>query len=178
MGGLAKIEDRISARAPVTLDGMAYMPTSTYFDQGRELTFDEDYRAIRWMQENVSGTPVIVEAQVVEYRWGSRFSIYTGLPAVLGWNWHQRQQRTGHDMDVWDRAAAIDAFYRTTDLETARSFLQEYDVRYVVLGQLERAYYDGEGMAKFEAMDGHLWQEVFRAGQTVIYEVSPQVVTQ
>ncbi len=178
LAGLAKIEDRMSDRAPITLDGMAYMPTSTYFDQGRELTFDEDYRAIRWMQENVSGTPVIVEAQVVEYRWGSRFSVYTGLPAVLGWNWHQRQQRTGHDMDVWDRATAIDAFYRTPDPEAARRFLEEFGVRYVVLGQLERAYYDGEGLAKFDTLDGSLWHSVYRDGQTVIYEVSPQVVSQ
>ncbi|MFQ5617215.1 MAG: DUF2298 domain-containing protein, partial [Anaerolineales bacterium] len=101
LGGMAKIEDRMAEDAPHTLDGMAYMPYARYNDNGRDMHLDEDYRAIRWLQENVEGSPVIVEGNTVEYRWGGRYSIYTGLPAVLGWNWHQRQQRTGHDSDVW-----------------------------------------------------------------------------
>ena len=171
LGGLAKIRDRMSLDAPITLDGMAYMPFSTYSDQGRNLNLDEDYRAIRWMQENVPGTPVIVEAQVVEYRWGSRYAIYTGLPAVLGWNWHQRQQRTGHDSQVWARGREIQDFYMTNDQNSIHNFLDTHDVGYIIVGQLERAYYDGPGIEKFQQLDGVIWQEVYRDGETVIYEV-------
>ena len=39
-----------------------------------------DAQAIRWLQDNVVGTPVVLEGRSPVYRWGSRISIYTGLP--------------------------------------------------------------------------------------------------
>ena len=171
LGSFARMRDRVNLDAPITLDGMAYMPYATYFDEGRELFLVEDYRAIRWLQENVEGTPVIIEGQVVEYRWGARYSVYTGLPAVLGWNWHQRQQRTGHDLEVWARDTGVDEFYLTNDLNVALEFLDRMDVAYIVVGQMERAYYGGPGLDKFELHDGRYWEEVYRDGETVIYRV-------
>jgi uncharacterized membrane protein len=115
---------------------------------------------------------VIVEAHTGEYKWGSRFSINTGLPAVIGWNWHQRQQRefvTGND--IWARVGEVEAFYTTNDLAIVNDFVANYNVKYIIVGQLERAYYPGEGLDKFEQQDGNLWQEVFRIGDTVIYQV-------
>jgi hypothetical protein len=95
------------------------------------------------MQENVQGSPVIVETHAVEYRWGSRFSIYTGLPSVLGWNWHQRQQRVSvGDVAIVERAYAISSFYMTRSIEEATAFLDEYDVQYVIVGKMERVYFD------------------------------------
>ncbi len=139
----AKLRDRMSDEAPRGLDGMAFMPAATYNDLGRSFSLAEDHAAIRWMQENVDGSPVIVEANVPEYRWGSRYTIYTGLPGVLGWNWHQRQQRlVSGDAVVTERALAINDFYLTRSIEEAIAFLEQYDVRYVVVGQLERIYFE------------------------------------
>ncbi|MEN8240750.1 MAG: DUF2298 domain-containing protein [Chloroflexota bacterium] len=167
-----KIKDRISADAPATLNGMTYMQFAEYPDEGGVVDLAEDYRAIRWMQENVAGTPVIVEANTPLYRWGSRFSIYTGLPAVIGWDWHQTQQRgTSQVSDVHGRQDAVHQFYRSEDRSEVIRFLWEYDVSYVIVGQLERNYYPGPGLDKFEALDGNLWQEVYRDGSTVIYQV-------
>ena len=74
--------------------------------------------AIRWMQENIEGSPVIVEGNMVEYHWGNRYTIYTGLPSVVGWNWHQRQQRAAlPDGTVESRVADVGAFYSTTNIE-------------------------------------------------------------
>ncbi|KAA3643128.1 MAG: hypothetical protein DWQ07_21665 [Chloroflexi bacterium] len=167
-----KIVDRMSPDAPFTLDGLAYMQYANYGDQGVDMDLNNDYEAIRWMQENVQGSPVIVEAHTGEYRWGSRFTINTGLPAVLGWNWHQRQQRgIVADAEVWQRAGAIEEFYITSDNLRAQKFLDTYDVSYVIVGQLEQAYYPGPGLDKFEQLDGVLWTEVYRGVDTVIYEV-------
>ena len=124
------------------------------------------------MRNNVIGTPVIVETNTVEYRWGNRYTIYTGLPGVLGWNWHQRQQRGFLDYNgINDRLNEIPVFYQTTRIEDALTFLKKYNVTYIIVGQMERAYYAGDGLLKFETFDGVYWNEVFRTEGTVIYEV-------
>ncbi len=169
-GGMDKIRDRMSAETPFTFDSMEYMRHSTYWDQ-QEMTLREDYEAIRWMQENIKGTPVIVEANTPEYRWGSRYTIYTGLPGVLGWNWHQRQQRALFPSTwVTDRVIEIGNFYATATGTEARAFLDKYHVEYIIVGQLERIYHP-EGIEKFERLNGILWNKVYENGQTAIYEV-------
>lgn len=173
LGTMDKVRDRINPGAPHTLDSMTYMASSQYWD-AETMDLSQDYNAIRWMQQNVKGSPVIVEGNTVEYRWGSRFTIYTGLPGVVGWNWHQRQQRALTPPNwVTDRVDAIATFYNTTEVETAQTFLEKYNVRYIVVGQLEYIYYPGQGLEKFYAYNGTLWREVFRDRQTAIYEVLP-----
>jgi uncharacterized membrane protein len=149
------------------------MEYATY-DWVETMDLSQDYRAIRWMQENVSGSPVIVEANLRDlYRWGSRFSIYTGLPGVVGWEWHQQQQRA-LTPGIWvsERISEIDNFYNTSDLQAAQDFLKKYGVKYFVVGQLERNIYPGPGLDKFPAQNGVLWQEVFRDQDTAIYQVT------
>ena len=126
------------------------------------------------MQENVQGSPVIAEAPSagVQYTWLNRFSIYTGLPDVVGWEWHQIQQRLMFTEIVKARALEENAFYTTADVNEALNFLRKYNVRYIIIGQLERAKYLG-GLDKFVAYNGIFWNEVYRDGQTVIYEVPP-----
>ncbi len=169
----AKMRDRMMEESEHTLDGMAYMQDATYYDQDREMDLSEDYNAIRWMQENIKGSPVIVEGNTPEYRWGSRYSIYTGLPGVVGWNWHQRQQRGFVSTDwVTNRVAEIADFYNTPDPEEAKRFVDKYDVSYIIVGQLEQAYHPGAGLDKFKNMDGVLWKAVYDQGDTVIYQVN------
>ncbi len=173
MATRAKIEDRMTTDAPHTLDGMAFMNYATYSDSWGVMDLSQDYRMIRWLQENVSGSPVIVEANLRDlYRWGSRMSIYTGLPGVVGWEWHQQQQRALTPGSwVSERIAEVQEFYTTTDLQQALSFLQKYNVRYIIIGQQERGKYPGPGLDKFKNADGALWQEVYRDGDNAIYEV-------
>jgi YYY domain-containing protein len=185
IGGADKIRDRMTLTAPHTLDSMTYMNYTTYADYGADMDLSEDYRAIRWMQANVQGSPVIVEAASagVQYQWHQRFSIYTGLPNVVGWEWHQVQQRVLDSITVITRGKEVDAFYTTTDPALERDFLDKYNVRYIIVGQLERAKYapgapggpnpagTPDGLIKFDQQNGALWNEVYRDGKTVIYEV-------
>ncbi len=173
LASAAKIKDRITEESPHSLDGMAYMPYSTYTDAWGEMDLNQDYQAIRWLQENVIGSPVIVEANLRNlYRWGSRMSIYTGLPGVVGWEWHQQQQRTATPGSwVTNRILEIDDFYLTTDWDAAQKFLRKYNVQFIILGQQERGHYPGVGLDKFDNANGILWKEVFRYQDTIIYQV-------
>ena len=179
VAGVSKIRDRWIVEAPHTLDSMEYMQYAVYSEFGRTFSTQEDYQAIRWLQDNVIGSPVIVEAAPagVQYTWLSRISIYTGLPSVVGWQWHEQQQRVYFSSQVIQRGIEVDIFYKTVDAYAAVDFLQKYGVRYIILGQLELGKYtpvdplEPSGLDKFEQYDGALWNEVFRAGETVIYEV-------
>jgi len=141
------------------------------------MDLSHDYEAIRWLQDNVQGSPVIVEVNCSEYRWCTRYTIYTGLPGVVGWNFHQRQQRALIPPNlITDRVDQIGVFYTTSEIEVARAFLEKYDVSYIIVGQLERNVHppvEGlpDGFAKFEQFDGMYWKEVYRNQGTVIYEV-------
>ena len=149
------------------------MKVARYNESGLDMDLSQDYRAIRWLQDNVAGSPVIVEANSGNlYRWYGRYSVNTGLPWVVGWEWHQQQQRAINPGDwVSRRLREINEFYQTSDLELAGAFLQRYDVRYIIVGQLEQVTYPGEGLNKFPAQQGRLWQAVYQDAQTTIYEV-------
>lgn len=184
MAGMAKIKDRMAPAAPHTLDSMAYMEYATYGERWGEMDLSQDYDAIQWLLYNVQGSPVIVEANLRDlYRWGSRMSVYTGLPGVTGWEWHQQQQRNVLPANwVSERIAEIDEFYLTTDDAVAQRFLEKYNVAYIILGQQERGLYTlfaeqrGQygGLDKFSALDGILWRTVYQEGETIIYEVIDQ----
>lgn len=166
-----KIRDRMSGEVPFTFDSMTYMQFAKYWDQ-QELDLSKDYKAIRWMQQNVQGSPVIVEANSVEYRWGSRYTIYTGLPGVVGWNWHERQQRALFPGEwVSDRVLEIAAFYNDRNIETTVNFLRKYDVKYIIVGQLEQQNYEAAGLQKFNQFDGIFWKSVYDDSGVQIYEV-------
>lgn len=186
LGGMAKIKNRYHAAypelspAPHTLDGMAYMPYAKYYetntagDNGAWMDLGQDYRAILWLLKNVKGSPVILEApnNGRQYHWYTRYTIYTGLPGVVGWEWHQQQQRALNPSDwVNRRSREMEQFYLTLDTGYASSFLRKYDVRYIIVGQLERISYPPLSLQKFDDFNGVLWQEVYRDRDTVIYEV-------
>ena len=169
---MAKVRDRITSEAPHTLDGMRYMQYAQYSDLNTTMDLSQDYNAIRWMQESVQGSPVIVEANMVEYHWGTRYTIYTGLPGVVGWNWHERQQRAVTPQEwVFNRIEEVNDFYKTTDLEKTRLFLEKYGVEYIILGQLELAKYPGDGLDKFVEQEGTFWKQVYQDRDTKIYQV-------
>ncbi|PIE79914.1 MAG: hypothetical protein CSA11_10205 [Chloroflexi bacterium] len=179
----AKWNIRMNKEAPNSLDGMAFMEYVEYSDTNAVMVpLKYDYEAIQWMQHNIDGSPVIVEGhshnngEFSPYRSiTNRVAMYTGLPAIVGWDWHQRQQRAIlPEHFVRDRVQEVNHFYNTPDVYEAQVLLNKYDVKYVYLGQLEAAYYTTDGIAKFAQMvEMGMLQEVYQNDGVVIYEVLP-----
>jgi YYY domain-containing protein len=170
----AKNRDRWAAQAPRTLDGMTYMNDAVQYESDTRLPLEADYRVIRWLQDNVQGSPTIMEGQGArEYLWGGRISVYTGLPAVAAWRWHSVQQRmTMPGGTVEARQMDINRFYNTIDAEFAMTVLEKYDVQYVILAPYERAYMMPEGLAKFDFMTKRGWlAPVYDDEYSTVYRV-------
>ena len=151
LGTRSRIGDRFNTRA-MTLDGADYMKTAVYSREGPAIELWWDYEAIRWLQDNVKGSPVVLESHAEQYNWSSRISDYTGLPTVIGWPWHQIQQRMKYDYAIGERRNAVNEVYSTISIDRAIKLLKRYEVEYVVVGQLERAYYPAPGLSKFDTM--------------------------
>ncbi|MGH7739883.1 MAG: DUF2298 domain-containing protein [bacterium] len=130
-----------------TLNGLAYLSQVNPYDAA----------AIQFLNARVPGQPCLIEAVGLGYNtWGSRYSIFTGIPALMGWDGHVREWVGDHESPQIDqRYDATEMIYNTHDVQLAKSLLDAYGVRLVVVGPLERGetdprkHYDPEGLAKF-----------------------------
>ena len=171
LGTHDRLRDRFSPDAGVTLDGMAYMDGAVYDDRNGPVELAPDLLAIGWLNENVQGSPVVLEGHTPMYRWGGRVSVYTGLPGVVGWQWHQEQQRWDSRRRIAHRIFEVDKIYGTPHASTALDLMRKYDVEYVYVGGLERLYYPAEGIEKFGDSLGGALDKVYENGVVAIYRL-------
>ena len=173
MGTQDRLRDRFEGNVtPMTLDGAAYMEGTTYRDAKGNVDLEADFEGIQWLRANVVGSPIILEANTPTYRWGGRVSIYTGLPSVVGWRWHQEQQRWDYRPDVGRRISDVSKIFNTLDTSVALELLIKYNVQYVYLGQLERNYYEDDGIAKFSDSMSPYLDNVFSTNEVDVYRVN------
>lgn len=150
-GTRARVADRFpGARPPIgTLDGMDFMRVGSYTwpDESNRIELRYDYEAIRWLLDNVPGTPVVAEAALPYYREGGmRVASYTGLPGLLGA--HQSEQR--YSWMTGERDGQVRQLFDGGDVEAALRVIRDLRIRYIYVGQLERTVYDARGLAKFD----------------------------
>ena len=130
------------------LDGLAFMPPG-------------DREIVRWFEQNVRGRPSILEADGNNYTSYGRISMATGLPTVLGWFGHAWSMR-GDVAEPNKRRGIVHRLYESGDPDVVRNLLEEYDIRYIVVGALEREKFktikesvlEGMGEVVFRHPDG------------------------
>jgi YYY domain-containing protein len=137
-----------------TLDGMAWL----------EWAHPDDYAAIRWLQANAPDGAVVLEASGGSYSYYGRVSALTGLPTVLGWDFHEYQWRGSYDEPA-SRKPDVDILYNSVDPAQTLTLLDKYAITYVYVGPLEREQYHPAGLDKFD----RLLEAVYRQGNVTIY---------
>jgi uncharacterized membrane protein len=127
-------------RQPATLDGLAQV---NRFDP-------DEYAAVQWLRENVTGEPVIVEAVGGQYSSFGRISASTGLPTILGWAGHELQWRGSGNPEPGVREPAVRQIYTQPDWQVTGELLNRYGVEYIYVGKLEINTYGPRVNDKFE----------------------------
>lgn len=140
-----------------TLNGIAFLQEK----------FPEDAKITAWINENIHGTPTLLEAHGPSYQLYSRICMYTGLPIVLGWEYHVSQRNPGWQ-GFRKRVLDIKELYETVDLRRARELIELYSIAFIVVGEVERRSYSELGLKKFTDR-ADLFRPLFSSGQSVLY---------
>lgn len=165
----------------LTLDG-----SSTLINGGRFwLISPDEYEAMECLAdlEPPKSDAVLVEA------WGGaytpelgRFSMFTGIPTLLGWDNHEHQWRGMPEfVEVYggqQRQSDIDAIYRLSaeQWQQVQQIFDRYGIDYVVVGMAERQRYKLETGEPIEELGkfAQLLDPVCKFGNVAVYRVSPQ----
>ncbi len=108
-----------------------------------ETDFPEDVNGIRWLKENISDAPVVLEANGDSYSEYERVSAMTGLPTIMGWYVHEWLWR-GNLADLNAKIEEIKEIYTSTDETRVKELLEEYNVSYIFVGSCERNKYGAD----------------------------------
>jgi YYY domain-containing protein len=122
----------------------------------------DEAAAMLWLRSAPDG--VVAEAVGGSYSQYGRVSIYTGLPTVLGWPGHEGQWR---DQALQgSREQDIETLYSSNDWIATQDIIHRYNIRYIVVGNLERSTYHMN-----EDKFNRFLKPVFQQGNATIYEV-------
>ena len=139
----------------LTLDGSAHLDRYN----------PDDAQAIRWLLTAKPG--VVAEAIGGSYSEFGRVATYSGLPTVLGWNWHEIQWRGSGDKQA-GREEDIRMLYETPNWEQASQVIARYGIKYVYVGAMERRAYKVNEQKFISFLPVAYRQE---QGEVVIYAV-------
>ena len=142
-----------------TLDGTAF----------RSSHRPDEAAAVRWIEKNVPGAPVLAEAYGPSYQEYSRFSMDTGLPIVLGWDYHLVQRGKAR-ADIQRRVVDLRTLYSVGSPDAIGEVLSRYGIRFLVSGIEERIAYGSMHGAAFRSLPG-LLSPAFSQGGVQLYRV-------
>lgn len=130
--------------------------------------YPQDKEIINYLNENIKGQPVILEAQGDSYSDYERISAYTGLPTVAGWWVHEWLWRGNADV-VGKRIPDIVSLYESKNLTATVNLIKKYKIQYIIISQLERQKYPNLNEEKFTLIGEKIFQSTNNLG--ALYKV-------
>jgi len=131
--------------------------------------YPQDKEIIDYLNKNILGQPVILEAQGDSYTDYGRISVFTGLPTVAGWWVHQWLWRGSADV-VGKRIPDIIEIYEGKDLKKTSNLLKKYQIKYVIVSQLERQKYPHLNEEKFSIIGKKIFESSNNLG--ALYQIN------
>lgn len=178
------------------LDGLAPHGSQPFLVDVNNPTFNtgksaDDVAAIRWLNDNAEPGDVLLEAPGCGYEINSelptsRFSAFTGIPTVIGWDNSENQWRGGQPElknTVNARAADVSAMFEDPD-PVNNPLFDQYGITLLVVGDLEKYGAGGPeenptcakagpfASVMVEGYPGPGWDLVFDGSVTRIYRRS------
>jgi uncharacterized membrane protein len=144
-----------------------------------------DYETINWINANLNDRVVILESAGPAYSYHARISSHTGHGNILNWETHQwtwrfkyaepdvnwrsvteRKIDTGY-IEIGITKDKVRLAYETDSIEQLRDIINEFNVQYIYVGDLERQTY-----VKINENNIRLIGEiVFESGNSRLYKV-------
>ena len=129
--------------------------------------FPDNFIAINWINKNISGQPVILEAVGDSYTTFNQVSVATGLPTVEGWIVHEWLWRGGYDKPKL-RQDDVESIYESEDINRLKQLIQKYNIKYIFIGDKEYEKYPSLNENNFKKIGGQI---IFQSGKTKIYQL-------
>ncbi|MBI2464793.1 hypothetical protein HYV64_01505 [Candidatus Shapirobacteria bacterium] len=133
-----------------------------------QTSYKDNLEAIKWLNKNIDGQPVILEAVGDSYTTFGQISMATGLPTVQGWVVHEWLWRGGYDLPA-ARQTDVQNIYEATEIDVVQPILQKYSIEYVFVGDKEREKYPMLNEKIFVDLGAKI---VFESGLTRIYKLN------
>lgn len=132
-------------------------------------THADKLAVIKYVNQYVSGQPIILQNGGDSYSQNSWLSSYTGTASYLGWRSHEWGWR--YASDAWDKISIKDnaikqAYEATTSQELTKS-LQNIGAKYVLVGPDETSTYN----INKQLFEETLGKPVFSSGDYALYKV-------
>lgn len=102
--------------------------------------YPEDFILLNYLKQNESKQINIVEAVGESYSEFARISAFSGMPTILGWRVHEWLWRAGWNKPSI-RTSEVEKIYLEPNSVEAQSYLNKYQVKYIVIGDRELEAY-------------------------------------
>lgn len=153
-----------SAVSKTVASGLGPSLDSLSFLESRE---QEEKDVIDQIREIADFDDVLVEAVGGSYSDHGRIAASSGVPAVIGWVFHERQWH-GTDEAFADREGDVETIYTTDNENELRELIEKYSLTILVVGPREIAAYGNIDMSLFDT----LGDRIIEHGEYTVFNIN------
>ena len=135
-----------------------------------KLNRPHEAKAIFFAKENIPSKEGILEA-VGEWNKFGLISSNTGISNVINWPDHEKQWRKDSN-EIISRINHVDTIYKTTDSNKAKQLMNQYEIKFILIGENESIKYNAESLDKFYSIASTVFSEKYNGQEIKIMKLN------